>query len=143
MSDYVFILWFFKVSFQSFFKDVNTHSISRESGTRVFKWRYEERGLTNKSTNTPLKTFQNQCLYWWKFEKPVTILTQNTMPKSCFLWKTGKIKTLKCLLFYSYQKTQKLDFRNAKSLITNKHYIEYVLTATYGITEFQEQRTMS
>lgn len=63
--------------------------------------------------------------------------------KVVFCGKQVKLKTLKCLLFHSYQKTQKLDFRNAKSLITNKHYIEYMLTATYGITEFQEERTMS
>lgn len=142
MSDYLFILWFFKVSFQSFFKDVNTHSISRESGTRVFKWRYEERGLTNPLILL-LKHFKTSFYTDGNLTSVLPFWHWTLCLKVVFCGKQVKLKTLKCLLFYSYQKNQKLDFRNAKSLITNKHYIEYMLTATYGITEFQEQRTMS
>lgn len=99
--------------------------------------------MNPQCTNTPLKPFQNQFLYGRKFEKCITILTQRTMLKNCFVCKTGKAKNSKMSFILFLPKKQKLHFRNAKFLIINKHYFEYTLNASYGVTEFQQQRTMS
>jgi len=57
--------------------------------------------------------------------------------------KTGKAKHSKTSFILFLPKKTKLYFTNAKFLITNKHYIEYTLNATHGVTESQEKRTMS